>query len=493
MCKRLPTVRTENTTFNSMFKLLTVISLASVTRQEVVTTVQGRIRGVTQDGFVSFIGIPYATINGAGGRFKQAGLAPNWSGIRESQYVHCTESSPVEDCLQLEVHMPTTGGAPWPVFVWVRGGSGRYNPGLLVQQGIVAVIVSHRLGPTGFLCLGEESIPGNAGVKDVIVALRWVRDNISAFKGNPNRVVVAGQSYGAAMVEALVISEMSRGLFHGAILQSGSVLSPWAFNYDAKLRGEFLKRMYPDDVDVTTTNLNILVHNSKQIDFSYYAFGMCAEKAFKHQEVLLSDPPYRLESSNNLRTVPLMIGYNSNEAYVFVSNLKRNNILKKVKRNLSLLLPEELKFLDDVEVNDVINQIRDLYFKHNNITMHALLSYHSDAYFVNHIYRSVRLHSTSHLPIYLYQFSHSTELGVSTVHGIKKYGAAHSDELAYLFKEKGNGIEGVNAMKSNNDGFIDSLGTFRIRKSPHIGHQFGADHEEFLSTSTHGHLGRYLR
>ncbi|CAH1637981.1 unnamed protein product [Spodoptera littoralis] len=197
-----------------------------------VVLAQGRLRGITKDGYVSYTGIPYASITGTLGRFKRAGIAPLWSDIRNSRSPTCSLVSDAEHCLQLDVHVPSVVGGNWPVLVWVTGGSGPYSPGRMVQEGIIVVIVHHRLGPSGFLCLRDENIPGNAGVKDAVLALRWVRDNIVAFKGNPAKVVVAGQSFGAAMVEAVLLSNMASGLYHGAILQSGSALCPWSFNFD---------------------------------------------------------------------------------------------------------------------------------------------------------------------------------------------------------------------------------------------------------------------
>ncbi|KAL4707337.1 hypothetical protein ACJJTC_005266 [Scirpophaga incertulas] len=303
---------------------------------------------------------------------------------------------------------------------------------------LLIIIQYFRLGAPGFLCLGDELIPGNAGVKDVVFALRWVRDNVSAFNGNPHRVVVAGQGLGAAVVEILTLSPAAKDLMHGAILQSGSIQCPWSFNYDAMERAKSLIKIiendYSSNVSISTIDIKYLARYSHKLPFPYYPFGLCVENSLKQGRLIEHSPNQLLYDRASLK-IPIIAGYNSNEAYVFVSNLQQNNVFRKV-RNLSKLLPQELQFISDVEKRDVLNQIHDLYFKGNHSTV-ALLSYYSDAYFVNHIYRSVRLQAQSHRTIYFYQFSRTSKLGVSPVRGVNKTGAAHSDELGFLFPPRG--------------------------------------------------------
>ncbi|XP_045502887.1 esterase FE4-like [Colias croceus] len=392
--------------------------------------VQGRIRGVEHEGFDSYIGIPYATVNGYGGRFKKGNIAPTWLGIRESHDPYCTFRSEATDCLQLDVYVPKAAGAPWPVLVWVKSSSGDYHPDKLVKQGIIVVIARHRIGPIGFLCSQEDHIPGNVGVKDIVSALRWVRDNIVAFKGNPHRVVVAGQGFGAAIVEALTITPMADGLFHGAIIQSGSILAPWAFNYDATDKTQYLQLMLNDTELLRAPTMDI-VEQSEELDVPYFPFGLCIEKAIKNEESLFSEAPYNTLMKGKMSSVPLIIGYNTDEAYIFISTLQDVKSIKKMARDTSYLLPAEFQAMSEREMRPIIKQVTDMYFN-NDITTSSVLGYYRDAYFLNHIYRSVKFHA-SHSPVYFYQFSHSGNVGVLPEADVQKSGAAHSDELAYLF------------------------------------------------------------
>lgn len=100
------------------------------------------------------------------------------------------------------------------------------------MSNIVFVVINYRMGVLGFLKIDDISlgVPGNAGLKDQILSLKWVQKNIKKFGGDPNRVTVAGFSSGAACVNFLMLSPMGKGLFHRAILHSGSVLNPWAIH-----------------------------------------------------------------------------------------------------------------------------------------------------------------------------------------------------------------------------------------------------------------------
>lgn len=235
------------------------------------------------------------------------------------------------------------------------------------------------MGPSGFLCLNEQSVPGNVGAKDAVLALRWIRDNIVAFRGNPASIVVAGQGFGAAIVEALTLSPMAQGLFNGAILQSGTVLSPSVFNYDAKERAKLLAEQISYKGLLLSTlvkeNTANLAAESEKLDVPYFPFGMCVEKNFKKDERLLTDAPFQLLAEKKVNSVPMIIGYNNDEAYIFASNIKAARVLRRMIKNINFLLPDELKFLNEREIAQVARQVKETYFN-DNITMATVLAYH---------------------------------------------------------------------------------------------------------------------
>ena len=150
-----------------------------------------------------------------------------------------------EDCLYLNVYspdiMPT---APVPVMVFIHGGgfksdSGNdenYGPDFLVTHGVVLVTLNYRLEALGFLCLDTAEVPGNAGLKDQVAALRWVRDNIASFGGDPKNVTLFGESAGGSSTCLHIISPMSKGLFKKAASLSGVPFNDWFLSFVSQKR-----------------------------------------------------------------------------------------------------------------------------------------------------------------------------------------------------------------------------------------------------------------
>ncbi|KAJ1522786.1 hypothetical protein ONE63_001942 [Megalurothrips usitatus] len=153
-----------------------------------------------------------------------------------------------EDCLHLNVYTPKVGAAAsLPVFVFIHGGAFVFGdngldvlgPQHIVERDVILVTVNYRLGALGFLAVGEaangslakapEGV-GNAALKDVVAALRWVRDNIAQFGGDPGRVTLGGQSAGGALASYMTVVPAARGLFHRLVAMSGSMLHHLAFS-----------------------------------------------------------------------------------------------------------------------------------------------------------------------------------------------------------------------------------------------------------------------
>lgn len=124
---------------------------------------------------------------------------------------------------------------------WIHGGgfyagsgnSDTYGPEFLIERDVVLVTINYRVGVLGFLKLDDPSleVPGNAGLKDIVLALQWVKKNIKNFFGDPDNVTIFGESAGSAAVQYLLVSPLAKGLFHKAIMQSGSIFNPWAGGY----------------------------------------------------------------------------------------------------------------------------------------------------------------------------------------------------------------------------------------------------------------------
>lgn len=217
----------------------------------VVHIEQGRLRGVRQDGVLSFRGIPYAAPPVGDRRWRAPAPARSWSGIRRADRLGAACIQPpgmsaanggdpgpiAEDCLYLNVWTPRAERrARLPVVVWIHGGAYVFGSGGVrgysgapyAREDAVFVSLNYRLGALGFFAHpalnGEPGAAANFGLLDQIAALQWVQRNIAAFGGDPNNVTIMGQSAGAKSVLALYASPMARGLFHRGVAMSAYVL-----------------------------------------------------------------------------------------------------------------------------------------------------------------------------------------------------------------------------------------------------------------------------
>ncbi|MEU0511101.1 carboxylesterase family protein [Amycolatopsis sp. NPDC006125] len=197
---------------------------------DVVSLAAGQVRGTVTDGHRLFQGIPYATA----ARWQPPAPGPVWTGVRDATApgARCPQPGEAgsEDCLFLNVTTPAGEPGRLPVLVWIHGGAfvggngDSYDARDLAARGLVVVTVNYRLGALGWLAhpaLAHDGGTGNFGLLDQQAALRWVRDNIAAFGGDPARVTLAGESAGAMSVCDHLVSPGSAGLFHAAIVQSG--------------------------------------------------------------------------------------------------------------------------------------------------------------------------------------------------------------------------------------------------------------------------------
>lgn len=366
-----------------------------------------------------------------------------------------------EDCLYLNVYTKTlTPKKPLPVLVWIHGGafytgsgnSDFYGPEFFMEHDVILVTINYRLEVLGFLCLDTEEVPGNAGMKDQVLALKWIKNNIEVFGGDPNNITIFGCSAGAGSVSCHLISKLSKNLFNKAICQSGVCLNEWCYNLYARQRAFQLGNLLGKDTDdpaelleflkkqpaSSLVNIKLPPLDVKHNDLAdTILFGPVVEKVGPNDGKFLSELPTELVTSGKITNVPVILGYTSGEGIEIARKLA---FIYSYYGLMGFVVPRELKLKWSPEqIQAADEKIRNYYFKGKEITAEncqEISDLETDRAFLYNIVKYARYHSKyASENIYLYKFTAETDRNYSK----KSYkmdfvkGVCHADELPYLF------------------------------------------------------------
>jgi para-nitrobenzyl esterase len=317
---------------------------------QTATVTGGEVRGVVKDGIASFKGIPFAAPPIGELRWKPPQPVGPWTGVRnadafgpapmqDARFAAVMNGGAApqlsEDCLYLNVWTPAkVARERLPVMVWIYGGafamgmtsSPFYDGTRLAQRGVVLVSIAYRVGPLGFLahpqlCAEGEGASGCYGIQDQVAGLRWVKENIAQFGGDPSRVTIFGESAGGISVSMLTVVPAAKGLFQRAISQSGGSMAPVktlaieagvnvpSLKLAEEMGGRFLGKLGAADIKAA--------RGLSAEDVQKGAAGMGMFWPVADGKTLPGDQ-YELFEAGKFNDTPILIGTNSDEGAMFV-------------------------------------------------------------------------------------------------------------------------------------------------------------------------------
>lgn len=469
--------------------------MSSTTSNPIIKTNNGPVRGrssTTEDGFnyFSFQGIPYIKQPVGDLRYRDPQPVEPWDEVLDatkegpvSYYSDCINPygpkfGGADESININIHTPSFNpNKPLPVYVWIHGGgfiagsssTELYGPDYLVEHNLVFVSFNYRIGVTGFLSFRDPAIgiPGNAGLKDQNMALKWVKENIAHFGGDPNNITLAGESAGAASVHYHLISPMSEGLFNRAIIQSGTAFGPCLSvpaesDYSLELakalgwNGEggdaaAFKVIAETDIEkVYETGDRKLITKLEEQVFGFVFLAPFTPKVepYVSENCFLPKPAVELSRDPWSKNIDIIIGGNSDEGLLF-SVFAVPPVLEMVKQNPSLLVPYNLRGKMNVhEARAAGDILRNLYFWKSDPTAENFIKYEGDHQFWHGIWRYIcqRSNCGGQGKTYIYYLEGKTDPELHVYKALRDYtsvthlhGCNHTDDFALVFKTKYSG------------------------------------------------------
>lgn len=422
-----------------------------------------------------------------------------WNGVRSAkefgsicyQYDVFTKTPPrgSEDCLYLNVYTPDLKPSkPLPVMFWIHGGaylsgSGNdemFGPEFLVRQDVILVTINYRLEVLGFLCLDTEEVPGNAGMKDQVAALKWVNNNIASFGGDPKNITIFGESVGAASVSYHLVSPMTKGLFKRAICHSGVATCWWGEVIEARERAIALAEQlgYDSKTDGTLYDFfksqpkEALVKIKAPLTFSEdqrlgfeLSLGIVSEKQFGDNERFFHGNIYDYLDIGIHEGVEVITGYTEDEGVILYIFAEHQKMLAQANSILTYFTPKHIALNSPVKQQiDVARKIKDFYMNENSsrADWEKLARFHSFETLKYDIIKWAKICASANKnKIYFFKFSCKSERNIACrlmkledVTGGKQV-SCHVDDLFYIFDSRA--AEAKVDMKSKTFRMIDNI------------------------------------
>lgn len=341
-----------------------------------------------------------------------------------------------EDCLFLNVWAPAgaSPGDATPVMLWVHGGAYIFGSGsqplydgatLAIDSGVIVVTINYRLGALGFVDMSsvDSRFDSNLGLRDVLSALRWVRDNIAAFGGNPDCVTLFGESAGAGIVTTLLAVPEASGLFTRAIAQSSPATSIYDSGQAAGPAMQFLDRLDMTVSEAQQAPVGRLIDASAHLfdDVPLNTPGRLAFTPTVDGE-LVPDYPVALARAGKTHPVPLLIGTNRDEAALFrFMKSPLMPITPKAIRTMFEGIAEDQPGLQLPTAEQIISGYSGMRARARGLGIARDVGFRMPTVWLAEGHSAVA-------PVYLYRFDWATP-----AFRVIRLGAAHATELIYMW------------------------------------------------------------
>lgn len=411
------------------------------TQKVVVRTASGPVQGEKDRGLQVFRGIPFAAPPVGRLRFRPPAPPIPWNEVRPAHDFapacpQLLEDNPAsknnvmaEDCLALNIWTPSADNKNRPVMVWIHGGgwvagSARgtwYDGTALASRGdVVVVTLQYRLGPWGFLELSEAgghdyAQSANLGLLDQVEALKWVHRNIAAFGGDSNNVTVFGVSAGAASAGSLMAMPVARGLFHKAIMESGT---PWVVGTEARA-GEvsraYLKVAGVSSIEQLQRLTMVQLRDAEKKLLDAFTEGTTFRPTV--DSLVLKEPPVQTIADGRAAAIPTLIGTNLDEMRLWPATTG-----PALDRRPMGLLEAQVTELVGSRAQDVIATYRKADADNADAVIHLLGDLLSRMPSIRIAEANSRRQAT-----YMYLFTYRS----TSTHA--KYGACHVMEVPFVF------------------------------------------------------------
>ena len=448
-----------------------ILQIVSASEPTVTVKLQeGKIRGQleTSDGgseYYSFYGIPYALPPTGKRRFMKPEPIRSWKGVVGGEIIECAQEDSGredlfnfsgrklrgrEDCLVTNIYTPVTefDRDDLPVIVFVHGGGyfagsaspGVYGPEYMMDHQVILVTVNYRLGPFGFLSLGDDIIPGNQGLWDLVEALSFIRRNIQSLGGDSDKITLVGHSAGAMAVQFLMLKPGLKGMFRAAILQSGPAISAYSCSdrhpayYTRTLAGALgcdpganssvivncLKSVEPEDI---VKFVRIMDQKPDVVKNAPNPWKPIFDGLFlSESEAFVTGDPYKLLKEGKVHDIPVIIGHTKDEGlYAVTEAMSRDPEMPEVifkewifKRGPGYLFGREEDGVNDQE-QDIARRFFQKFLRNGNSQDPKVLQnmFGPSIWTFPTLATAELLSLSKATPTYLYYYTHPGSLSLS--------------------------------------------------------------------------------